>query len=133
MKWPEWMMLIRHDVSAFNVLKKNKGKDKQYSEFLSEFEKDPCSVKSRELALIMSKKYSLGLGDAETPLGEDGKRAEKVGRELRKKYDVPDIIFVSPYIRTLDTLKNIMKGWPELKKVKIIEEERIREQEHGLS
>ena len=133
MKWPEWMMFIRHDVSVYNALKKDKKNNVTYNEFLTEFKKDKHSLKTKDLAQLVADKFALNIGDAETPLAEDGKRAQKVGRELRKKYEVPDIIFVSPYKRTLETLKNIIKGWPELKKVKIVEEERIREQEHGLS
>lgn len=30
MKWPEYLMLIRHDVSAYNVLKKQKMKNPAY-------------------------------------------------------------------------------------------------------
>lgn len=46
---------------------------------------------------------------------------------------LPDVIFVSPYFRTMETLEWMKKGWPELQNVKVYEEERIREQEHGLS
>lgn len=46
---------------------------------------------------------------------------------------VPNAIFVSPYDRTLETLRRMTLGWPELIEVRKIEEERITEQDHGLS
>ena len=132
MKWPKWIMFIRHDVSTYNVLRDGKKKDKLYLEFLNEIKINPLSEKAKGLATIIGEKYCLSVGDHDTPLAENGKIARKVGKALKKKFEVPDIIFVSPYLRTLETLKNITKSWPALKKVKIIEEERIREREHGI-
>lgn len=132
MKWPEWIMFIRHDVSSYNMLKTIKKKDKLYSEFLNEIKINPASEKAKTLAKIIANKYCLSVSDCNTPLADNGKIAKAVGKKLKNKFDTPDVIFVSPYLRTKETLKNITKNWPALKKVKVIEDERIREQEHGL-
>ena len=134
MKWPKWMLLIRHDVSAYNSLKNEKSKDPVYQEFLKCFRADPTSEKTKDLAKQIHKKFALGVGDADTSLFDyDAKSAEEVGIGLSKEYDIPDVIFVSPYTRTQLTLRALIRGWTKLEKVKIIEDERIREQEHGLS
>lgn len=135
MKWPNTLLLIRHDVSKYNILKEKKAGDPTYREFLKAFEKDPFNDKTKELALKIQELFSLNNGDHNTPLIEDDieKRGEKVGKALREKHKLPDIIYVSPFERTLHTLERITKGWPELKNVKRYEDERIREQDHGLT
>ncbi len=137
MKWPLWLGLIRHDTSLYNVLKGKKKKDPLYLEFLKEFKKNPESETTRALARLVSEKHALGVSDAETPLADKtGRRPFAVGKAMRKKFGkkgLPDIIFVSPYLRTWQTLAYLIRGWPELDEIKIVEEERIREQEHGLS
>lgn len=136
MKWPNLMLLVRHDVSTYNVLRDKKARSSLYREFLAEFSRDSDSETTRALARMVQAKFSLGIGDADTPLlDEEARRAEKVGAALRRVHGVepPEVIFVSPYRRTKLTLAGLMRGWPEIGKVKVIEDERIREQEHGLS
>jgi broad specificity phosphatase PhoE len=136
MKWPELMLLIRHDTSAYNILKDEKKKCPVYQKFLHEFESDPTSEVTIALAKEVQKKWALSTGDANTSLiDNESKRAEEVGRALRDEYadKIPHIIFVSPYERTKLTLEGLKRGWPELMKVKTVEDERIREQEHGLA
>jgi broad specificity phosphatase PhoE len=60
-------------------------------------------------------------------------QAEETGRHLLEHMELPDVIYVSPYLRTRQTLEGLIRGCPELGKVKVVVEERIREQEHGLS
>ena len=134
MKWPERLTLIRHDSSAYNILKEKKAEDPTYQQFRSEFQANPESLLTRELALEVQEKFSLGFGDHNTPLAnEAGWQAKRVGEELKKIIPIPDVVFVSPYLRTHLTLNKIIEGWPELGDVKTIEEERIREQDHGLA
>jgi broad specificity phosphatase PhoE len=136
MKWPKSLVLIRHDVSAYNILKDIKSENPEYRKFLKEWEKCFNSPKAILLANKLYKKFMLGVGDASTPLvDEKGDNAIKTGLALAKdeKISLPDVIFVSPYERTLSTLSCLIKGWPALGSVKIYEEERIREQEHGLA
>lgn len=135
MKWPASLMLVRHDISAYNVLKVKKAKDPLYGEFLRAFESEPLSHTCKTLARKVRNSHALNVSDVNTPLDPEteGLRAKAVGGCLAKNYPLPDIIFVSPYVRARETLRFMTQGWPELVVVRVVEEERIREQEHGLA
>ncbi len=134
MKWPETLTLIRHDTSAYNALKHQKEQSSLYRNFKSSYENDPHSPETRDLALEVVDSFSLEVGDHDTPLAEGaGWQTKMVGEKLRHIIAVPDVIFVSPYLRTQLTLGKLIEGWPELADVEVIEEERIREQDHGLT
>lgn len=78
--------------------------------------------------------FRLDVGDHDTPLAESTEQhAKTVGERLKDLIKTPDIIFVSPYLRTRMTLAKLTEGWPELQDIKTMEEERIREQDHGLT
>lgn len=133
MKWPESLTLIRHDESEYNALKKKLKQNSKYQKFRAEFEKDPLSEKAVKLAEELKDEVSIKSGDWNTPLAEDaGHQTEKMATKLKELIKLPDVIFVSPYKRTHHTLEFLKRGWPELKSIKTVEEERIREQEHGL-
>jgi len=132
MKWPKYLALVRHDVSAYNQLKCTKQAQGDYQSFVAQFEKDCESPLTRAMAQEMQDIYKLGMGDHDTPLAHNGVQAKTVGENLQKELELPDVIFVSPYLRTKETLKKLIEGWPELATVKVVDEERIREQEHGL-
>ena len=133
MKWPEWLMLIRHDTSEYNVLKGLKEKDELYQRYLAENEKDYCSPETVRLAREVLQKYTISGGSAGTQLvDENGEQPHKTGLYLAENYEKPDVIFVSPYVRTKETLRHITRGWKALEDVKTYEEHRIREQEYGL-
>jgi len=126
-------MLIRHDTSAYNVLKDKKRDHPLYKKFLGEFALDPESKKTKKLADKVWKKFALGNGDAETELADvDGRQAYETGLILAAEA-TPDVVFVSPYKRAPLTLHHLTRGWHALKGVEIVEEERVREQEHGLA
>lgn len=134
MKWPERLTLIRHDTSAFNALREKKNASRLYQNFRKSFEKNLESEECRSLAYEVMDAFILKAGDHDTPLAEKaGWQAKKVGEELRKLIKLPDVIFVSPYVRTKITLEKLIEGWPELREVQVKEEERIREQDHGLA
>lgn len=137
MKWPESLTLIRHDSSAYNILKPLKNQSSLYKKFIKSYEKNPDSDRSHRLAIEVKDQFSLKCADHDTPLapvapGSDT-QAEIMAIRLQKRISVPNVIFVSPYKRTQATLERMVQGWPELGKVKTIEEERIGEQDHGLS
>lgn len=136
------MVFIRHGESAYNIFKKQKETNKVYQEFRKLFEKeyakaDRVDWPSKKLISLSKKAWSefkLGVSDYNTPLMPSGKlQAEETGRQLAKEIPFPDVIYVSPYLRTRQTLEGLIRGYPKLAKVKVISEERIREQEHGLS
>jgi len=134
MKWPATLTLIRHDISAYNLLKESKKGHPEYEKFLAAWKKDPASPVTRRLAGTRREFFALRVSDSETPLADaEGRQARLTGEKLGAEAEVPDAIFVSPYKRTLQTLEHIVKGWPALKNVPVYKDERIREQEHGLS
>lgn len=134
MKWPALAQFVRHDVSQYNVLKARKASDPLYQEFLVAYRADFTSAECRNLAEQVHKKFSLPFSDQATPLIEiNSKTVVNTGINLRAMGSVPDVIFVSPYRRTLETLAGLTVGYPELAQVKTYKEERIREQSHGLA
>lgn len=137
MKWPNTLTVIRHGESAYNVLKGQKEQDPKYIEFKRAYnrrKKDPELARQLAQVLLDSKKYILGVGEHNTAMTTLGpKQAEVTGAELSKRIPLPDVILVSPYERTVHTLGGMAVGWPELANVKTIEDERLREQEHGLA
>ena len=143
MKWPNWWVMVRHDVSGYNILKAIRAKDPQYKEFCAAYSlwaKNPWDRGQRyknalRLAKLMREKYALNYSDYDTPLAYGGARAVQVGAALRKRKDlgVPDVIHYSPYLRARQTLAKLIEGWPELAGVAQYEEDRIREREHGIA
>jgi len=134
MKWPETLTLVRHDVSAYNALKPQKAADPLYRQFLRAYEKTPDSDESLRLAVEIKGQFSLGLADHETPLAEGaGENSQRMAANLKSIIQLPDVIFVSPYKRTQQTLDNMILGWPDLSRVKVVPEPRIVEQDHGIA
>jgi broad specificity phosphatase PhoE len=134
MKWPTSITLLRHGESAYNILRRKKEKDPDYQLLKKAYAEDFRSSEAVRLATLVRNKWKLGVSDYETPLTEQGKKQAYVtGRQLPKTIDLPDVIMVSPYLRTRQTLAEVERGWPALKKVNRISDDRIREQEHGLS
>jgi broad specificity phosphatase PhoE len=134
MKWPSLLTLIRHDVSRYNALKEAKLSDPDYQRLIKLFEEDPGSPLARSLAQEIGHRFALQVSDAHTPLEiAESEQAVATGAALSGRQALPDVIFVSPYLRAKQTLQAMITGWPELADIKTIEDERIREQEHGLS
>jgi broad specificity phosphatase PhoE len=134
MKWPETLTLVRHDTSAYNALKSVKEESPLYSTFKKLYEENPESPETLRLALEIKDSFALNFGDHDTPLATDiGEQARITGSKLRNLIKLPDIVFVSPFLRTHMTLDKLAEGWPELGGVETKEEERLREQDHGLA
>ncbi|QQS23236.1 histidine phosphatase family protein [bacterium] len=145
MIWPAELNLVRHGQSNYNILKALKAADPDYQVFKrlynrwdarcekGDWMREPPKSELVELAIQMRKKYSLGCSDPETPLTEMGIwQAQQTGKALAEFIEIPDVIFVSPYKRTWQTFENVKMFCPQFHGVKIREEDRIREQEHGL-
>jgi len=142
MKWPKSLTFIRHGESVYNQLKAIKEQNPEYKKFQNLFDKEFSVAQSEdwpseELKLLAKKIWDgtrLGMGDYSTPLTEAGSlQALEIGRALKENIPLPDIIYISPYLRTRQTFEEIKKNWPELGDIKTVHEERIREQEHGLN
>jgi 2,3-bisphosphoglycerate-dependent phosphoglycerate mutase len=135
MKWPTELLLIRHAESAYNNLKKKKEADPDYRRFRELFENDRSNPEIQLLASTLHKRHSLGFSDRDTPITSEGEaQASTTGRAMRESgMSSPDVIFVSPYLRTEQTLRILQEEWPDLRKAPVYREERIREQDHGLA
>jgi len=135
MKWPTELLLIRHAESAYNNLKKTKEADPDYQRFRKLFEFDRSDAEILSLALLLQDRHSLGYSDRQTPITPAGERQARItGRRMRDaEVEPPEIIFVSPYLRTLETLHLLKEEWPELGAARVYREERIREKDHGLA
>ena len=134
MKWPERLDFMRHGVSAYNALVKEKKNGPAYRAFIEAWEHEPHSDETRRLAILAKNEIFLGIGDWSTPLQpEHVDDAIRTGVGLRHSdTPVPHIIFASPYRRTLDTLEAVREGWPEIRDVPVVKDERLRERENGI-
>lgn len=135
MKWPTSLTLIRHGQSTYNILRAKKQQDPDYKRFQELYRLDDITPDMLELAKCLQKRYSLGVGDYNTELTEEGaNQAIATGKVLNaSSTPLPDVVIYSPYVRTRQTLNGLCVGWPQLKDVPAVEDDRIREQEHGLS
>jgi phosphohistidine phosphatase SixA len=135
MKWPTELLLIRHAESAYNELKKAKADDREYRRFLELFKGDRANPDTLALAKVLHDRYSLGCSDRGTRITVMGEQqARLTGRGMREAgVECPDVIFISPFLRTKQTQGFMQQEWPELGKAKIYDEERIRERDHGLA
>lgn len=151
MKWPSSLTFIRHAESEYNAMKSKKETIPEWKDFTTLF-KEGYNAKNfddlvfeghwpspelRELSRSIHAQLRAMFGDhsdVETPLTPNGKeQARKTGAALRESgRKAPDIVYISPYLRTQQTFEEMASAWPELKDVPHPEEERIREQEHGL-
>ena len=108
-KWPDNLIIVRHGESKRNA--------------------------DREFARAQGKyaDFTEGVRDQDTPLTPIGEmQSISVGVELRKRFDMGDpidVIYVSPYLRTRQTMDKIVEGLGY--QPKVIVDERIREIEFG--
>lgn len=134
MKWPRNLAIIRHGQSVYNALRQRKAEDELHQRFLAAFKHDPNSDKTRSLALQVKDRFALNCSDYETPLSGEGiAQACSTGVRLNKNLFVPDVVFVSPYLRTKQTFEYLCEGGFDIGEAKVVFDDRIREQEHGLS
>lgn len=134
MKWPKHLVIIRHGESAYNALRKQKQNDVLYQEFIAAFTRDYRSQETVELAIRVKHRFALDCSDYQTPISEEGMRQSQVtGGRVPDDIPPPDVVFVSPYLRTNQTLEGLIIGGLNINEAPVVQEDRIREQEHGLS
>ncbi len=151
MKWPSSLTLIRHAESEYNALRGKKDSVPELKQFTKLFNKGYNAKDFEEqvfeglwpspelvaLTKVVHTQLRAAFGsfsDIETPLTPAGQeQAAMTGKMLQQTYGkvVPDIAYVSPALRTHQTFDAIASEWSALKDVRVVEEERIREQEHG--
>jgi broad specificity phosphatase PhoE len=135
MKWPAELLLIRHAESAYNNLKQQKESDPDYIRFRDLFDHDRSNPETQLLARKLQQTHAIGYSDRDTPITSRGEQqARMTGQGMRDAAaNPPDVIFVSPYLRTERTLALMQSEWPALRNAAIYREERIREKDHGLA
>lgn len=135
MKWPSNLVIIRHAQSAYNVLRERKEADPDYIKFKRFFKEDHRAPQTLSLAKLIRDRYALDCSDFETPLSELGREQARImGSRILSRAPKPDVIYISPYMRTEDTFTEMVRGGFDPGGAKIVHgEDRIREQEHGLS
>lgn len=144
-KWPESITAIRHVKSAYNKI--NKDEIPGYKDLAEQFDTEYKALNLQAVlnmtfpspSLLQKAKelipaFDFQSSDYDTAVA-DGylNQAVETGKRLPEYIEKPDIIYVSPYQRTKETLKGLQEGWPDLKNVRTIEDDRIREQEFGKS
>lgn len=135
MKWPMELLLVRHAESAYNAQKRKKKVDPEYVRFRALLKSNPSDPELQSLARTLRKRHFLGYSDWEMPITPRGElQARITGRKLREsETSPPDVIFVSPYVRTEQTFALMQEEWPALKESTAYREERIREKDIGLA
>ncbi|MGE0872434.1 MAG: histidine phosphatase family protein [Kofleriaceae bacterium] len=73
------------------------------------------------------------MGDHLIPLSERGQiQAREAGRTIGSGFIAGSLVYVSPYLRTRETLANILEGCAiDASSVRVYEDPRLREVEHG--
>lgn len=154
---PISLSYIRHGESHYNALKKSRAESEIYKRFIELFnlefqplkeyidkgksniaiieilnEKFP-SIKIKELAFQIIKERPSNFSPFDTPLSSFGeKQCFETGIKLKEiNHSLPDVIYISPYKRTEQTLNFLIKGWKELGNVPVKVDPRLREQEYG--
>ncbi len=133
MKWPSYIVIIRHGQSVYNALRARKEADAKYQEFKRLFDQDNDPDLLRIDAHIIWAKFGLKVSDYNTPLSAEGiSQARSLGSKILEHAPPPDVIFYSPYARTKATLSSMINGGLKFEGP-MVADDRIREQEHGLS
>lgn len=144
-EWPNSITLVRHGESRYNAsaFEQLEG----FSEFMAQYKEESAlltpqvlarggfpSPTLREMASsLMLKAPPLKSNDFDTQLTQKGwDQAVKTSERLSGRIALPKAVYVSPYVRTRQTHDGFTQGWPELKTVRVYEDDRIREQEHGV-
>lgn len=131
---PEQLTLIRHEESEFNRLRTMREGHPLYISFKAEYEADPESEITRKLAEEVKATFPVNTEDHLIPLPPDvGEHSRKMARQLRNRISPPDVVFTSPYLRAKKTLEHMTEGWPELNRIETIEDDRVRERDHGMA
>ncbi|MEX0877500.1 MAG: histidine phosphatase family protein [Candidatus Spechtbacterales bacterium] len=132
MNHPAKLTCIRHGQSTLNSWHEQLHNEKLYRQFLIEYDKNPDSPRVQFLAQRFKGKYGSFIADHESRLTFTGRKQPRgTSYALRATNELPDVIYVSPYKRTLETLEQMQKVWPELRNVPVIRDLKIREQEIG--
>lgn len=132
MGYPANILCIRHGESTLNAWHSKLHNDKRFKKFKLEYAKNPESIKTFFLANQLKDAYGAFIADHESTLTFQGrKQSRTVGYALMREGILPDVVIASPYARTMGTLEQMQRVWPELKQVPVKLDWKLREQEVG--
>lgn len=124
---------IRHGETDINKLVSAQQNDPLHQAFVRAYDQDPSAQKTQALAREIYQSMQVIIPDSDIPLSEYGQhQARSVGKRLGDRSELPDRVIVSPYTRTLDTLRLMTEAWPALAWVPTSEEPRLQEQDRGV-
>lgn len=129
----ERLTIVRHAVSVYNESKTTREQNPEYQAFRRAYDQDWQSDETKKLAEKLRKQLVIPGGEDATPILEElAHQAEFVGEYMYETMPNPDLIVVSPYLRTKQTLERMSWGCDPLSYLPRVEDPRIREREHGL-
>lgn len=133
MNWPKKLIVVRHGHSAYNQLQHDRENDKLYRRFVAAFESDRDSEETKSLAEEVMRKFPFHFEtDQEIPLSDQGRaQAHYTGRALAEEAGPIDRVFVSPLVRTMETLQIMRQEWPAIQQINPEVDDRLIEQRHG--
>lgn len=126
------LICIRHGQSTLNFEHDRLQADPEYQQFLKLYRDGEDDAHIMRYVVELLRRFRITQPDHESPLTDLGKKqAIRTASRLRSMVQIPDVIFVSPYIRTRETLEYMQMGWPELRKIPTSIEDNLREQNFG--
>lgn len=136
MKYPGSLILIRHAESEANVMQRGKHSDPEFAAFEEAYDKDANSQETLRLAKCIGKRLAYPRGDWALEITEHGKlQAHLTAEGLRREGVRPNVIFLSPYVRALQTYEAMRKVWPTLpdptRKESVYQHPNLREVDMG--
>lgn len=117
MKYPSSLILIRHAESEANLMQKARHSDPEFVAFEEAYDKDASGNETQRLARLIGRRLAYPRGDWALEITELGRRqAYACAKVLKVEMDIPDIIFLSPYMRALqtyDAMREVWEGLPD--------------------
>lgn len=116
MKWPSELVLVRHGESEANKLTEKKLQDPEMQKLWHLCEiRDTITPEIAQLAQQLRRKYSYPRPDWQLHLTERGReQARQTALALRQEMGLPQTVFLSPYLRAIETYEAMRETCPEL-------------------
>src|SRR3989338_8237872 len=119
---PSQLIIVRHAESELNVLLQDIVNDPEFKKLKELLRTNPYSGVVKKIAEKLRQKYAgRVVADHLVGLTLKGERqALETGAKLGQiiKPSEIDVIFVSPYVRALQTLEKLKETWPKLNNVR---------------
>ena len=134
----EWVLMesltiIRHGESLLNSLADTQADNTLYQDFTAAYAAAPHSPHTQMLAREYMASMADDTPDSEIPLSEQGKcQVLTTAHTLAEHDQLPDVVYVSPFRRTMETYEELCNGWHALQKVEHHIDTRLTERDRGV-